>query len=81
MQRPLISERLIPILLACALLLPVAICVVLGVGSLLKAMGDLCGGAVLGRIALAGGILWFLDLVGLLLVLAIHSLRVPDEPE
>jgi len=57
-----------------AVLLPIAVLVVLGTGELLGAMGDEMGGAVLRRIALAGGILWVMDLLGLLLVLALNSL-------
>ena len=44
-------------------------------------MGDTSGGAVLLRIALAGGILWIIDLVCLVWLLAIGTLRGPDEPE
>jgi len=57
-----------------AVLLPIAVLVVLGTGELLGAMGDETGGAVLRRIALAGGMLWVIDLLGLLLVLALNSL-------
>lgn len=61
-------------LLAAALLLPVVELVVLGVARLLAAMGDQGGAAVLDRIGLAGGILWTIDLVALLLVLALRAL-------
>ena len=37
----------------------------------------LSGGLVLHRIALAGGILWIIDLICLVLVLAIGTLRGP----
>jgi hypothetical protein len=37
-------------------------------------MGDAIGGAVLRRIALAGGILWSIDLIGLLLAGGFNSL-------
>jgi hypothetical protein len=57
-----------------AVLLPIAILVVLGTGELLGAMDDALGEAVLHRIALAGGVLWVIDLLGLLLVLALNSL-------
>ena len=63
------------------ILLPITLCVVLGVAALLVQMGDSAGGAVLHRIALAGGILWIIDLICLVLALAISSLRGPDEPD
>ena len=44
-------------------------------------MGDSLGGIVLHRIALAGGILWIIDLICLVLVLAIGAIRGPDEPK
>jgi hypothetical protein len=55
-------------LLATGLVLPVAICIVLGVGTLLSAMGDSAGGLVLQRICLALAILWGIDLISLLIV-------------
>ena len=44
MHRPLIPQRLALALLAGTILLPIAICVVLGVAALLTAMGDIAGG-------------------------------------
>jgi hypothetical protein len=79
MNRPMIPDRIVLLLTAVAVLLPVALCVVLGVAALLAQMGDAAGGAVLYRIALAGGILWGIDLIFLVLALAIGSLRGPDE--
>jgi len=79
MNRPMIPDRIVLSLIAVAVLLPVALCVVLGVAALLVQMGDAAGGAVLYRIALAGGILWVIDLIFLVLALAIGSLRGPNE--
>jgi type VI protein secretion system component VasK len=79
MNRPLIPQRIVLSLVVVAVLLPIALCVVLGVGALLTQMGDTAGGTVLARIALAGGILWAVNLICLLLTLAIGSLRSPDE--
>lgn len=72
-------ERLVPgsvvlLLLVGALMLPVAISILFGLGRLLAAMGDAIGGTVLGWIALAAGILWSLDLICLVVVQAINSL-------
>ena len=44
-------------------------------------MGDSAGGAVLYRLALGCGIIWTIELVCLVLVLAIGTLRGPDEPD
>jgi hypothetical protein len=81
MPPPLISNRIVLALIAAALLLPITLCVVFGVAALLGAMGDSAGGAVLHRIALGCGILWGIDLICLVLVLAIGTLRGPDEPD
>jgi hypothetical protein len=56
--------------LAAAVLLPAAIVVVAAFGRLLRAMGDLSGGAVLDRAALGAGVVWVLVLLGLLLAVA-----------
>lgn len=61
-------------LLAGGALLPIAICVVLGIGAMLTAMGDAAGGTVLYRIGLALGILWILDLIVLLLFQGVSAL-------
>lgn len=77
MQKSSISNRAIVTLLVVAFALPITICVVLGVGALLQAMGDTCGGDVLNRVALGLGIAWGIDLICLVLLLAIHSLHGP----
>ena len=81
MHRPLVPHGVVLALVAVALLLPITICVIFGTAALLTAMGDAAGGAVLYRIALACGIVWVIDLIGLLLLVAIGTLRGPDEPE
>jgi hypothetical protein len=77
------GQRLVPasvvlLLLVGALMLPVAISILFGLGRLLAAMGDGAGGTVLGWIALAAGVFWILDLVCLVLVQAINSLGNGD---
>ena len=74
MSRKPVPRWALLLLLGAALFLPIAVLVVWGVGELLGAMGDAAGGAALRRIALAGGILWALDLLGLLLSGAVNSL-------
>lgn len=81
MQQPLIPHRFVFSLIVTAFLLPITICVLFGVAALLKAMGDAAGGVVLYRITLGCGILWAIDLICLVLVQAIGSLKGPDEPE
>lgn len=77
---PLIPHRVILALVVTTIFLPITICVVIGVAALLEGMGDISGGYALHRIALGCGILWVIDLVCLLLVLSIGTLRGPDEP-
>jgi hypothetical protein len=81
MHQPQIPHCIVLTLIATALLLPITICVVFGVAALLASMGDATGGAALYRIALGCGILWVIDLICLVLVLAIGELRGPDEPD
>jgi len=81
MLPPWVSRRMVFQLTVWAVMLPMIVCVVIGVAALLEGMGDYDGGVMLRRIALFGGILWTIDLIGLLMVLAIGSLRGPDEPE
>ena len=81
MHHPLISHRVVLGLVVTTILLPITICVVIGVGALLEGMGDVAGGTALHRIALGCGIVWVIDLICLLLVLAIGTLRGPDEPD
>jgi hypothetical protein len=74
MSRNLVPRRAIAAMVAAALILPIAICVTLGLAALLGAMGDASGKAVLDRVALAGGIVWGVDLICLLLAQAVQSL-------
>ena len=81
MRRPLVPHGIVLSLVAAALLLPIVICVVLGVAALLAEMGDSVGGVVLRWIALSCGIVWVIDLIGLVLLVAIGTLRGPDGPD
>ena len=74
-----ISKRVLTILVTAALVLPVAIAMILGVGRLLGAMQDAAGATVLDRVALAIGILWAVDLVCLLVAQGVNALGPPDE--
>ena len=61
-------------ILAGGVVIPIAICVICGVGALLSAMGDALGGAVLNRIGLALAILWVLDLIVLVIFQGLNFL-------
>ena len=74
------SGRLLTILLAGGLVLPVVLAVLVGLARLLAAMDDPHGADVAGRLALACGTLWAIDLICLVLVVALDALvrRGPD---
>ena len=81
MHRPLVPHGIVLSLVVVALLLPIIICVIFGTAALLTTMGDVSGGAVLYRTALGCGIISVVNLIGLVLSVAIGTLRGPDEPE
>jgi hypothetical protein len=81
MHRPIIPQRVTLALLAITILLPIIICVVLGTSALLASMGDVNGGDALQRVALGCGILWAVDLICLVLVLAINGMKDHDESD
>ncbi len=74
MNRKLIPHWAVVCLIAAAVILPAVICVMLGVAALLGKMGDAPAGSVLKYVAMAGGIVWVVDLIGLVLIQAINSL-------
>ena len=80
MSRKLVPRRAVLLLVASAIVLPIAICMILAVGAILGAMGDTQGGVALQRIALAGGILWAIDLICLVVVLALNTLIDNQDP-
>ena len=75
-----LQRNLILVLLLASVLLPAVVCVLVGLGWLLRAMGDAVGGIVLDRVALALGIVWILDLLTLVLALAVERLTEPCDP-
>jgi hypothetical protein len=75
-----VPQSILRYLVVAALLLPITICVILGIGRLLVVMSDEAGGAVLDRVALGCGILWILDLVFLSVAVGINSLKPPGGP-
>jgi len=75
-----VSRRFLRILVVVAVLLPIALCVVAGTGQLLAGLGDEWGAVALGRLSLALGIGWVLNLVFLLLALGLEHAAHPDDP-
>lgn len=74
------AQRFILNLLVGALGLPILLCVLMAVGRLLAGMGDAVGSEVVYRIGLGLFVVWVADLVGLVVVQAIHSLSNQDQP-
>jgi hypothetical protein len=72
-----IPQRTLIWLVAGTLILPIALALVLGLARLLGAMGDAGGQIVLDRVGLALGIIWALNLIGLVVVLGMNSLLPP----
>ena len=70
----MIGKRTLLLLVAGALFVPIAIVLVLAVATLLGAMQDVAGQYALKRVALGLAMLWALDLVGLVVVMAIVAL-------
>ncbi len=81
MSRKQVSSKVLLALVIAGLVLPITICVVLGLASLLEAMADAPGARVLRYVALAGGVVWIVVLVGLILVQAIHALGGSDDAD
>lgn len=81
MSQQLVPRWIIRLVVAGALVLPIAICVILAVSLLLGAMDDPLGGNVLKYIALGVGIFWAVDLICLVLVQALNSLTDTDRGE
>ena len=79
MSRKPVSSKVLLALIVAGLVLPMTICVVLGLASLLDAMSDFQGGKVLRYVALAGGVVWIVVLVSLIIVQAIHALGRSDD--
>jgi len=81
MSRKPVPSKVLLALMVAGLVLPMTICVVLALASLLAAMGDTLGGAVLRYVALAGGIVWIVVLVSLIFVQALHALGRSDDAD
>ncbi len=80
MRRNMVVAKSLFFLVVAGLLLPAAICVVVALAALLHVM-DPAGAQALRYIALAGGVLWVVDLVAIVLVQALAALFPPDEDD
>jgi hypothetical protein len=78
-QKP-VSRSLLLWLTGGLVVLSIAITVLWAVSTLLSGMGDPNGATAVKYVALAAGILWVIDLVGLVLLQAVGSLADIDEP-
>jgi Mn2+/Fe2+ NRAMP family transporter len=79
-RKPIPSLLLLSLIVA-GLAIPVAICVILALASLLATMGDAAGGVVLRYVALAGGIVWIMVLIGLIFAQAIYAASRSDDAD
>ena len=80
-EKRVLPRRILVPLVAAALVLPIVICVLMGVVGLLKAMEDVTGALVAGRVALAAGIAWAVDLILLVVVAGINSMGGNEPPD
>ena len=79
MRRKQVFSKALFALLVAGLLLPVTICIVLALAALLEALKDSTGSLVLCCVALAGGVVWLVDLVAIVLLQAIGTMDWRDE--
>ncbi len=71
------SRRLMAVLILLAVVLPIAQGVLYWVGMLLSAMADASGAMFVGRLSLVCGIVWIVDLVVLLVLVALATVQSP----
>lgn len=75
------GRRLLIWLLLVALLLPIALCVVLGLAQLLAALQDAAGARAVRYAALGLAVVWVVDLIVLLLTHVVVTLDVAERRE
>ena len=74
-------SKIVFALVVAGLVLPIAICLILGLAALLGAMGDAAGSVALRYVALGGGVVWVVVIVSLVLVQAISNLGGSDKSD
>jgi len=72
-----VIRRLLARLVAVVVLSPIALLVILGLGALLRGVGDRVGAVVCGRVVLVGGVIWLVGVVGMALLTAVMLLAGP----
>jgi hypothetical protein len=80
MRQSLVSQRVLFLLVALAIVLLIGTVVIFGLAELLAALGDAAGSAVLKYVALTCAGLLATDLICLVLAQAVNSLADTDEP-
>ena len=70
----MVTRPLLVVLLIAALVLPIAICVLVATSGLMASLHDETASVVLVRVAQAGGVLWLLTLIVLLISLGVNSI-------
>ncbi len=80
MPRKPVSTRILLLLLAPTVVLPIGCLLLAALASLLGLMGDSAGSTTLGWIAVGLGVVWLLGLVCLVLALAVNALFDSDDP-
>ncbi len=81
MNEKKLLQKILATLLVGALMLTIALAMTLVVGKSLEQMGDSTGASVLGGVGLGIGILWLIDLVGLVVTLGIRAVIEPDRTD
>ena len=76
----MVTRRILAVLVAIAVVTPIALCVLLGLGQMLAAMGDSAGERFMTRTAHLVAVLWIVDAVCLLLALGLNALLPPKPP-
>ncbi len=74
----MIARTVLTGLVLVAIIAPMVVLVLLGIGRLLAGMGDTTGAVWLERLALSGGIGWGIDLVLLLVALGVNATVRPE---
>lgn len=79
MHQRLIPQGVLLLLVAVAIMLTIGFGLLMALGRILAAMGDLGGALVLDYIALGCGVLFVFDLILLVLVLGLRSVIEPED--
>ena len=74
----MVTRTALVVLTAVAIIAPITLCALLGLGQVLSAMEDAAGSRLMIRIAHIVIILWVVDAICLLLALAVNSLLPPN---